>query len=204
MSHDNYGSQSGNNSINVGVGDFRGANVQVGGSGSGDRQTFTLEELQIQRHVVFGKRIAPREGVSAFGIVTGIAGLLGLYFTLFQAFPSPKMSSWPIFFMMTFFTGAMCLMTSLLLKKRQFFHMLFRRFFLETNSADDVYLSSFTASCPWCGTKMNLRNVGPAKGQRIDLFVCERNPEQHTISLDPTILPDIDTNAMTHAVQRGD
>jgi len=68
---------------------------------------------------------------------------------------------------------------------------LFRRFYLETDSADDVYLSRFTASCPWCGAKMNLRNVGSAREQRADSFVCERNPEQHTVSLDPTILADV-------------
>ena len=31
MSHDNYGSQSGD-VINLGIGDFRGANVNVGGN----------------------------------------------------------------------------------------------------------------------------------------------------------------------------
>lgn len=144
---------------------------------------------------MFGKRIAPREGISAFGFVTGIAGLLGLYFTLFQAFPNTQYASWATLFVFAFAVGVVCVTTSMVLKRQRFLHMLFRRFFLETNSADDVYLSRFTASCPWCGAKMNLRNVGPAKGQRVDLFVCERNPEQHTISLDPTILPDINPNA---------
>jgi len=73
------------------------------------------------------------------------------------------------------------------------FNMLFRRFYVEASPNDDVYITSFTATCPWCGTKMNLRNVGPAKGRRNDVFVCERNPEQHTISLDPTILTDLNS-----------
>ena len=105
MSHDNHGSQSGNSSINVGVGDFRGAHVHVGGDG---RPVFSPEDIQIKRHIVFGTRVAPREGINAFGIVASIAGLLGLYFTLFQAFPSTKYASWPTLFMFALAAGGMC------------------------------------------------------------------------------------------------
>jgi len=103
------------------------------------------------------------------------------------------MKDLPPILLFTFAIGAMCSMTAMALKKQRFFHMLFRRFYVEASPNDDVYITSFTATCPWCGTKMNLRNVGPAKGRRNDVFVCERNPEQHTISLDPTILTDLNS-----------
>jgi hypothetical protein len=39
---------------------------------------------------------------------------------------------------------------------------------------------------------MHLRHVGPKEGPRSDHFICERNPRQHVIDLDPTLLPDIE------------
>lgn len=79
MEQNNSGSQTGDNSLNVGIGDFRGAHVNVGSQG---RLTFTPEELQIIRHPLLGGKSVKSENVSTFGIVTGIASLIGLYFTL--------------------------------------------------------------------------------------------------------------------------
>ena len=73
MSRDNNGSQKGDNSVNVGVGDFRGANVNIGGGG---RPTFTPEQMQIQRHLALGGRSVKSESLSVFGIVTGVASLI--------------------------------------------------------------------------------------------------------------------------------
>ena len=91
MPRDNYGSQSGDNSLNVGVGDFRGANVNFGAN---NPPSFTAEQMKIQRHAALGGRSIESKSLSTFGIVTGIASLVGLYFTLFQAFPHSKYSSW--------------------------------------------------------------------------------------------------------------
>jgi hypothetical protein len=38
---------------------------------------------------------------------------------------------------------------------------------------------------------MNLRHFGIKAEPRSDIFVCERNSRQHTIVLDPTLLPEI-------------
>ena len=189
MSNDNYGSQDGDNSLNVGVGDFRGANVNIGGNG---KPIFTPEQLQIRRHPALGGRSLKSENLSVFGIVTGVASVIGLYFTVFQAFPQPKNSSWTVLFMFSLAIGAFSFVLAAVLRRRRFENLFFRKYYVEAGNLDGLYLSSFTAVCPWCSSKMNLRNIGPKDGPRDDQFVCERNPRQHTIDLDPTALSEID------------
>lgn len=188
MPHDNYGSQNGDNSLNVGVGDFRGANVNITGAG---RPTFTPEQLVIERHQKLGGRIVKSQNLSVFGVVTGVASIIGLYFTLFQAFPQSKYSSWPTLFLFSFGLAIFCVVVAVVLRRKKFEHILFRKYYLEAGTQGGLYLSSFTATCPWCSSKMNLRNVGPKDGPRDDQFICERNPRQHTIDLDPTLLSEI-------------
>lgn len=190
MSNDNYGSLSGDGSINVGVGDFRGANVRVGSSG-GEPPTFTPEELHIVRHPALGGRSIQSERLSAFSIITGICSLVGLYFTLFQAFPRPQHASLGSLFLFTFGLSVSFYVISAVLKRRRFEHLLFRKYYIEAGSQGRLHLSSFTAQCPWCQSRMHLRNVGPKNGPRQDVFLCERNPRQHTIALDPTALDEI-------------
>lgn len=189
LAHDNHGSQSGDGSINVGVGDFRGASINVG---SGGKPTFTPEQMGLTRHPALGGRSVKSESFNIFGIVTGVASLIGLYFTLFQAFPYPKYSSWSTLFLFSFAIAVTSFLISIVLKRRRFENFLFRKYYLEFGTQGGIYLNSFTAICPWCGSRMNLRNVGPKDGPRDDMFICERNPKQHTILLDPTVLPEIE------------
>jgi hypothetical protein len=188
MEQNNSGSQDGDNSLNVGIGDFRGAHVNIGSNG---RPVFTPEEMQIIRHPSLGGRSVKGENVSAFGIVTGIGSLIGLYFTLFQAFPSGKSSSWASLFVFFFGIAIISIALSAVLRRRKFERFLFGKYYLERGSKGGIHLSRFTASCPWCGSKMFLRMVGPKDGPREDHFICERNSQQHTIELDPTILTEI-------------
>jgi len=185
----NNGSQSGDGGINVGVGDFRGANVNVGGGG---KPTFTPEQMGVTRHPAFGGRSVKSESLGTFGIVTGIASLVGLYLTLFQAFAQPIPSSWSTLFLFLFAVAMTSFVISRVLKRRKFENFLLRKYYLESGTQGGLYLTSFTATCPWCGSRMNLRNVGPKDGPRDDMFICERNPRQHTILLDPTVLPEIE------------
>ncbi|WP_156226277.1 hypothetical protein [Herbaspirillum chlorophenolicum] len=189
MSHNNHGTQKGDGSLNVGVGDFRGANINVGGS---EKQAFTQEQMSITRHPTLGGRSIKSGSLNAFGIVTGIASLIGLYLTLFSAFPQPKYASWSTLFLFSLAIAITMFIISATLKRRKFEPFLFRKYYLEADTQGGLYLNSFTATCPWCSSKMNLRNVGPKNGPRDDLFICERNPKQHTILLDPTVLSDID------------
>lgn len=186
MHNHNSGNQYGDGSINVGVGDFRGANVNVD---SGVDRNYKAEEIEVTRHNVLGNGRVTTSDVGIFGYITGAASVVGLYFTLFQGFPSPKYASWSTLFLFSFAIAASSLMASVLLRRQKFVHFFFRRFYLEEGTSEGVYLSRFTATCPWCRSRMNLRNIGPSKGYRADFFLCERNPEQHRIHLDPTALP---------------
>ena len=80
MPYDNYGSQSGHNSLNVGVGDFRRANINIGGDG---RSTFTPEQIAIERHQKWLHCKSQTPGV--VGFAADVAGLIGFFFTLYQA-----------------------------------------------------------------------------------------------------------------------
>jgi hypothetical protein len=188
LSHDNNSSQSGDSSINVGVGDFRGANVNVGGNG---KPIFTIEQMGIKRHPAFRGRIVKNETLNTFGIVTGLVSLIGLYFTLFPAFSQPKYSSWSTLFLFLFIIAIVSFGISVVLNKSKFGCFMFRKYYLEEGSQGGVYLNSFTAVCPWCCSRMNLRSVGSRDEPNDDWFICERNPKQHKILLDPTHLPRI-------------
>lgn len=187
MAHNNHGSQSGDGSINVGVGDFRGAHVNVGGNG---RPTFSPEQVGITRHPALGGRSV--KGESLFGIITGIASIAGLFFALLQEFSQQKYLLWSILFLVFFSIAAVSLFIFKDLKRRKFGHFLFRKYYLEYGTKGGVYLNSFTATCPWCCSRMNLQNIGPTNGPRVDMFICERNPKHHTILLDPTVLSEIE------------
>lgn len=187
MSQDNHGSQNGDNSLNVGVGDFRGANVNINQS---DRPTFTPEQLNIQRHPAFGGRHLKSERVTAFGLITGLASLVGLYLNFFP-FPG-KPGSGSTLFMFSLMVAVILVVTAAVLRRRKFEHLFGAGHYLESGDRGGLYINRFTAACPWCGSRMHLRHVGPKEGPRDDLFICERNPRQHTIELDPTVLPDIE------------
>ena len=188
MVQDNYGSQNGDGGINIGTGDFRGANIKIG---SGGKPEFTIEQLQIKRNPVLRGYSIKSQSLNIFGVVTGIASVVGLYFTLFQAFPKNQYSSWSTLFLFSLMVGVLSTGVAVVLRKRKFKHFLFRKFYLEEGTKNGLFLNSFTAVCPWCSSRMNLTNVGPKSGPRDDFFICERDPKHHTIDLDPTVLPEI-------------
>lgn len=188
MQNHNEGNQSGNNSVNVGIGDFRGANVNVG---EGRQRSFTPEELKITRTVHLGGLGVQQHGLNVFSIVSGAASILGLYFTIFAPFPDNKYPNLSNFFMFLFLIAAASTSVALALRKKRFEHFLARKYYLERSDADRIVITSLRAVCPWCRSPMNLRNVGHRDGPRYDRFICERNPRQHTIDLDPTSLPDV-------------
>ncbi|WP_152530587.1 hypothetical protein [Paraburkholderia dilworthii] len=189
MNGDNNGTQSGDGSVNIGIGDFRGATLNLG---NGGKPAFTPEQMAIKRSSVLGGASIKAGTLSVFGIVTGIASIVGLYFTLFQPFSQPRHSSWYALFMFLFMLGTFSFVVAAVLRRKRFEPFLLRKYYLEAGTRDGIYLSSFTATCPWCRSKMRLRNIGPKNGPRDDRFICERNPRQHTIDLDPTLLPEIE------------
>ncbi|TDQ93252.1 hypothetical protein C7412_109235 [Paraburkholderia silvatlantica] len=147
--------------------------------------------MALKRHLALGGASVKTETLNVFGVVTGVVSIIGLYFTLFQPFPQPLHSSWSALFMFALGLAAFSFVVAAVLRRKRFEPFLFRKYYLEAGTDDGIYLSSFTATCPWCRSRMTLRNLGPKNGPRYDSFVCERNPQQHTIRLDPTVLPEI-------------
>lgn len=188
----NSGSQSGDGSINVGGSDLRGAQLHVGDNYAGGKPQFTPEGLNLQRKLVIEKRLIKRESLSLFGWTSGLASIGGLYFTMLPFGDPTFPAEFQFLFVILMCLGWSAILASKFLKQARFIPFLFRRIYLELGSRDGVFLSRFVGNCPWCGSGMKLRNLGPRNGRRDDILVCERNSKQHTVLLDPTVLPDIE------------
>jgi hypothetical protein len=184
----NHGDQVGDGSINIGIGDFRSANIHVGS----EYKPIDLEKISIKRHFLFKKPIVNCGNLSTFGVITGLSSVAGLYVTLFQNFPTGSISSWSFLFLFSFLVGGISFLTSRIIKNRKFEAFLFHKYYIELGPEDGIFITSFTAVCPWCGSKMSLFSRGGGdEGPIEDYFVCVRRPSQHEILLDPTELPDI-------------
>lgn len=187
----NFGNQSGDNSVNVGQGDFKGASVHVGNVITNEQKIYTPEDTMLARHLVFEKRLVKREALSIFSILTGLSSVIGLYFSLFPFMNPALKGHWSFLFLFALCVSGSAFLISVFLKRHHFISFLFRRFYLELSDQGGVYLTKIGATCPLCGSKMNLRNVGPPKGRRDDVLICSKNPNQHRILFDPTVLEEI-------------
>ena len=192
MASNNFGSQSGDHSINSGIADFRGSDIRLG-NGAGHAPLIPPEALSIVRHRVLPGCAAPIRRLNLFAAVTGTASLLGFFIAVwpfFDRFPgSSALFACSALFLLIALTLSACLAA---LRKSRFAHLAFGWLYLELGSLGRIHLTRFTATCPFCRSIMRLRGVGPRGGPRDDLFICERNPKHHVIELDPTILSDVD------------
>lgn len=189
--NDNYGDQRGNSSLNVGQGNFKDANVHVGDVVNNAEHKYTPENTGLSRHLVIQNKILKRETLSTFSIISGLASIVGLYFSLFPFMNPTLKGNWSFLFIFILVVSTSAFLTSLFLKRHRFISFLFRRYYLELADNNGIFLTKISATCPMCSAKMNLRNIGPEKGYREDVLICSRNPNQHRIVLDPTVLPDI-------------
>jgi hypothetical protein len=152
--------------------------------------TFSIEEMKVERHAIFsGKKISRMALAKTGGWITffGIAALSLTFLPLFHG----SFSNWVPVAMLLFGTGMMLLLTSVALKRNRFECIFMRKYYIELSENDNLQVNRLTATCPWCGSNMNLRHFGIRAEPRSDIFVCERNSRQHTIVLDPTLLPEI-------------
>ena len=192
MISNNFGSQSGDNSTNVGILNFSECGF-VHGGGPGGMPLIPPERLSIKRHRVFPRCAIPIRHLSLFGAMTGTVGLLGSVVGIWQFLNQPfgHAGIFPVFLVLLCLS-VVFLGNAAVLKRLRFGHLLFGRFYLEVGSRGGVHVTRFSATCPICGSAMQLRNVGPPKGPRDDMFICERNPRDHAIEVDPTALSDVD------------
>lgn len=185
----NHNQQSGNGSINVGNGDFRGANLNIHNSND---NLINVDELNIQRIPALGGFTPRVERISIFGFITGLSGIIGLYITIFPLGVIKTYASWSNLFLFLLAIGLLSIVLSFTLKRKKFEGFLFRKIYAELDESNRVHFNKLKATCPFCRTNMNLRTVGPKDGPYENIFICERNPRQHRVLLDPTLLPEID------------
>lgn len=158
-----------------------------------ERNTYTVEEIQLQRRYVFNRPIGNARPIRF--ISGGILALSAVVFIFFAVAPlfgvrtesHPNMIFLPAFMAVCLFAAARA---NALLKCR-FTDSLppFRQIFFEANENGDVFVTKLDATCPHCGSVMRLRVLGDWRYKTHEFFVCTRNPEQHLIRLDHTSLP---------------
>lgn len=154
------------------------------------QQIFDIDDLAVERHpAALGRKIR-RATLSSIGGWTALAGGTALIYTVLASFLG-KPSNWSFAAMMLFVVGMTFLVMSSVLKRRKFEHLLLGRYYMELSASDNLHINRLTATCPWCAAQMYLRHVGPKDGPKKDIFICERNFEQHTIILDHTALPEL-------------
>jgi hypothetical protein len=192
MENDNHGSQSGNGSINVGNGDFRNANIQIGNQNNQYNQSFTAQQIQVERKLLLGGASVQRENLSVFSYVSGLTGIAGLYFTIYSPSRQPHYASWSTAFYFLLAIGVLSWILSMVLKRKSFTYLMVGTIYAEEAPNGRVYLTKLKAVCPWCGSKMTLRHYAPKDATPRDIFFCERNPIQHNITCDHTFLPAVD------------
>ncbi len=192
MGSNNLGSQSGDNSMNVGIGDFRGC-AFVLGAGRGGVALVPPESLSIVRHTVFPGRAIPIRHLGLFGAVSTTVGLIGAVIGIWQFLNQPFGHAVIVpIFLILFGLAVGFLGDVAVLKRLRFGNFLFARLYLEVGSRGRVHVTRFSGTCAYCGSAMRLRNVGPPQGPRDDMLICERNPKDHGIEFDPTALSDVD------------
>lgn len=160
--------------------------------GDHERRVFDAEELAIKRHPVLQGRslsIATLKKLGAIAYGIAIVGLIALN-TKMAASSSALIVLLPMT-LVSFGVGMVALETSSKVEKSRFTHLLLRRCYLEATQTNQLHLNRLSATCPWCGTSMTLLHTRFQDRSTSDDFVCERNPEQHTIRLDPTGLPEL-------------
>jgi len=188
MKYVNNGDQSDNSGFTVGAGDFRGANLSFNNNG---KPIFDWDDLNVRSHVV--RKIPDRSSLAVLGAIGSAASIIGLATTVVKTDISPLAVIMPALIVILF--SIIPVVMSSALRHRRFEPFFGRSLFLQADGDSDVYVTKLYADCPWCrnhgrSARMRLKNVNPKNTERYDLLVCERNPRQHTIEFDPTMLSD--------------
>lgn len=145
--------------------------------------------LNLKRHFVrlpwsSSGKVADRASIFKLGTWGSIASIIGLLLPYFT-----NLNYLPHWFMLGFGFSMSLVLLSTFIKKFRFTHFFGLKNF-EAGTNDGVFLTETTCDCPWCGSLMKLRMIGP-KNHKEHILLCERNPGQHRILFDSTAMPDI-------------
>ncbi|GGY62010.1 hypothetical protein [Pseudoduganella albidiflava] len=155
-----------------------------------DRRTFSVDEMDIKRHSAFSGKSISRQKLLNWGFIISVIGLLGMLLIFARIF-GPNSGNWAPLAMLFCGLGLTIVMLAQALARRKFEYFLKGNYYLEASASDRIYLNRLTATCPWCASHMGLSHLGPKNGVKEDIFVCEKNPRQHKILLDFTLLPEM-------------
>ncbi|WP_281213454.1 hypothetical protein [Shewanella insulae] len=180
--------QSGSHSVNTIGSEIRDSNIHIGDN-INNSNNIAPELLNLQREffkIPWSKdgSLAKRSTFQKLGTWGSIASIIGV----FLPFMTGNLLLQPLVFLMLAIFVPM-LMLSLIISSRKFEHFSGLKNF-EISNSGKIFITKITGDCPWCGSKMHLRMVGP-KGYKQHLLMCNRNPSQHRIIFDPTALSDI-------------
>lgn len=171
--------QTGQDSINIGVGNLPNANIHIG-----DKIQLTEEPIVYQLDRTNDVR-TPIKALWVFiaGAVNFLAALLELMTNL--GVKIPLLPDSPIF--MAF--AALLMFIGLILLRHRFVWLQF--FGIETDLDGYIHFTNLKGICPKCGSTLSVRYVGPKDAKEL-IALCSRNPEKHRFTFDPTELPDIE------------
>lgn len=179
---------SGNNSFNAISSELKDNSIHIGDNYT-NSNNIDPSILNLKRHFVSlpwssSKKITNMSSILNLGTWGSIASIIGLI-------PYSNNSNHILnnLFMLCFGLSFSIVLLSILLKRTRFSHFFGLKNF-EVGKKNGIYLTEITCDCPWCGSLMKLRMTGP-KNQKEHLLLCERNPAQHRIVFDPTVMPDI-------------
>jgi hypothetical protein len=181
--------QSGSNSINTIGSEIKDSNIHIGDN-INNSNNIDPDLLNLKREFVkvpWSKdgTLANRSTFQNIGTWGSIASIVGL----FVPFLTGNFLFQPIVLLMLAIFAPMLLL-SLVISRRKFEHFNGLKNF-EISNSGKIFVTKITGDCPWCGSEMHLRMVGP-KEHKQHLLMCTRNPSQHRIIFDPTALSDIE------------
>lgn len=130
-------------------------------------------------------KLGESSGFLTLGTIGSIASIVGIVLPYISSFKYISHFLFPILAL-----SVMILLIPTVLKRHRFSHFLGLKN-LEYGKGGKIYLTRINCDCPWCGTEMKLRMVGP-KNDKSHLLICLRNPGMHRIQFDPTVMPDIE------------
>ncbi|CDH04950.1 conserved hypothetical protein [Xenorhabdus bovienii str. oregonense] len=180
---------SGDNSFNVISSEIKDNNIHIGNNYS-DSNNIDPSILNIQRSSVKlfwseqGK-LAKRSTFLKLGTWGSIASLIGLILPFLTGNPLTHFMA--IIALLIFFP---MFLIGISIARSKFMPLLGLKN-LEIGTKGNIYVTKITCDCPWCKSEMKLRMVG-SKNHKEHLLLCSRNPSQHKIIFDPTVLPEIE------------
>lgn len=179
---------SGDKSVNTIGSEIIDSSIHIGDNYN-DSNNIDPNILNIKRHLVnlpwsSNGKVANRSSILKLGTWGSLASIIGFLLPYFTS-----LSYLPHLFILGLGVSLTFVMLSFTLKRFRFTHF-WGLNNLEAGTKDGIYLSKITCDCPWCKSEMKLCIVGP-KNYKKHTFLCQRNPSQHRIIFDSTVLPDI-------------